>query len=61
MRVFIYDNREFPDPSPDMNVDEVRSTLAEFFGELASGAEVKESTRGEDTLYEFTRRVGTKG
>lgn len=59
-RVFIYDGREFPDPDPTLSVEEVKAMMADFFPELAN-AEVKEISRGEDTLYELVRRVGTKG
>jgi len=59
-RIFVYDGREFPDPDPKLSVDEVRQSMANFFPEL-SNAETKESRRGEDTVIEFKRRVGTKG
>ncbi|MYD36308.1 MAG: PRTRC system protein C [Dehalococcoidia bacterium] len=59
-RVFVYDDREFPDPDPEMTVDQVKGTLADFYGEIAN-ASVKETKRGDDTIYEFQRRVGTKG
>ena len=59
-RIFVYDGREFPDPDPSLSVDQVRSMMTDFFPELAN-AEVKESQRDEDTLYELVRRVGTKG
>ena len=59
-RIFIYDGKEYPDPAPDMEVDKVRQSWTEFFPEL-SNAETKESKRGEDTIYTFARRVGTKG
>ena len=59
-RIFVYDDREFPDPDPGMTVDEVKATLADFYGEVAN-ASVKETRRGGDTIYEFQRRVGTKG
>ena len=57
---FVYDDREFPDPDPEMSVDQVKATLADFYGEIAN-ASVKETKRGDDTVYEFQRRVGTKG
>ena len=60
VRVFIYDGREFPDPDPNLSVDEVKCMMADFFPELAN-AEVRESKRDDDTLYELVRRVGTKG
>ena len=59
-RTFVYDNREFPDPDPQMSVEQVKSTLADFYGEIAN-ASVKETRRGDDTVYELQRRVGTKG
>ena len=59
-RIFVYDDREFPDPDPEMSVDQVKSTLSDFYGEIAN-ASVKETKRGDDTIYEFQRRVGTKG
>jgi len=67
MRIFVYDGREFPDPDPNLKVDEVRQNMANFFPEL-SNAETKESKRpsmttpGEtDDIIEFKKRVGTKG
>ncbi|MBI4286313.1 MAG: PRTRC system protein C [Chloroflexi bacterium] len=59
-RVFVYDGREFPDPDPTLSAEEVRRMMTDFFPELAN-AEVREHQRGEDTLYELVRRVGTKG
>ncbi len=59
-RIFVYDDREFPDPDPEMSVDQVKATLSDFYGEIAN-ATVKETKRGDDTVYEFQRRVGTKG
>ncbi len=59
-RIFVYDGREFPDPDPNLSVEDVKKTMSDFFPELAN-AEVRESKRGEDTLHEFVRRVGTKG
>ena len=49
-----------PRPGPEMSVEQVKATLADFYGEIAN-ASVKETTRGEDTIFEFQRRVGTKG
>jgi hypothetical protein len=34
--------------------------LSDFFPELAN-ADTREERRGEDTLYTFARRIGTKG
>lgn len=59
-RIFVYNGTEYPDPDPKLTVDEVRRFMTTFFPEL-SNAETKESKRGEDTIYELKRRVGTKG
>ena len=59
-RVFIVDGREFPDPDPNLTVVQVRDQMASFFPELANATHT-ETTRGEDTVYEFQRQVGTKG
>ncbi len=59
-RVFVYDGREFPDPDPNMSVEEVRQSMVSFFPELAN-ADTKQSKRGDDDIVEFQKRVGTKG
>jgi PRTRC genetic system protein C len=59
-RIFVVDGREFPDPDPQLSVEEVRQQLSEFFPELAN-ADTREEQRGEDAHYVFTRRIGTKG
>ena len=59
-RIFVYDNRQFPDPDSRLSVEEVRRQFAEFFPELAN-AETREEKRGEDTVYTFSKRIGTKG
>ena len=59
-RIFVYDNREFPDPDTSMTIDEVKATLADFLPEIATSS-VKQSQRDGDTIIEFTKRAGTKG
>ncbi len=59
-RVFIVDEREIPDPDPNLTVAQVRDALASFFPELAT-ATFTEKTRGDDTIIDFQKRVGTKG
>jgi PRTRC genetic system protein C len=59
-RIFVYEQRQFPDPDPRMAVDDVRRQFAEFFPELAN-ADVREERRGDDVVYTFARRIGTKG
>jgi len=59
-RIFVYDAREFPDPDLRLSVEEVRRQLAEFFPELTN-ADTREEKRGDDTVYTFAKRIGTKG
>ena len=59
-RIFLYDGREFPDPDPQLSVEEVRQQLSVFFPEL-SNADTREERRGENTVYTFSKRIGTKG
>lgn len=59
-RIFLYDQREFPDPDPKLSVEEVRHQLTDFFPELAN-AETREEKRDDDTVYTFSKRIGTKG
>ena len=59
-RIFVYDDREFPDPDPKMSVDQVRQYLAAFMPELAN-AEAETSKRGTDDIIKFRRRTGVKG
>lgn len=59
-RHFVYDGRTFPDPDPAAAVEDVRRQLADYFPELAN-ADTREERRGEDTVYTFARRIGTKG
>lgn len=59
-RIFVYDGREFPDPDPSLDVEAVKKMMTDFFPELAN-ADTNQATRGEDTLYEFVKKVGVKG
>lgn len=59
-RVFVYDNREFPDPDPALSIDEVRQQMVEFFSELTN-ADQRSELRGDTQVVTFSRRIGTKG
>ena len=45
-RVFVYDDREFPDPDPNMTVGQVKGTLADFYGEIANASVKDDQGRG---------------
>ena len=59
-RIFVYDGRKLEDPDPEMTVEMVRDSYADFFGDLVNAA-YKEEQAGDDTVYTFQKRVGTKG
>ena len=59
-RIFVYDGREFPDPDAKMSPEQVRQNLSSLLPELAN-ADSRQSKRGEDDVYTFQKRVGTKG
>jgi len=35
-RIFVYDQREFPDPDPSLSIDQVKAMMTDFFPELAN-------------------------
>ena len=59
-RKFIVDGKEWPDPDPNLSVDQVRQMMTNFFPELVT-ADTSKHEQGGDEYYEFTRRTGTKG
>ena len=59
-RKFVYEDREFDDFDPNRTVEEIQQRMADHFPELAN-ASYKKTTRGADTIYTFSKRVGTKG
>ncbi len=60
-RIFVVDEREFPDPDPSLTPDQVRESLVPFFPELSNAEVVPAVKRGDDEIIELKRRVGTKG
>lgn len=60
-RIFVIDEREFPDPDPKLELDQVRQTFVPFFPDLANAEATGPAKRGDDEVYEFKRKVGTKG
>lgn len=59
-RIFIADNREFPDPDPGLSISEVQRILSDFLPELHN-AEVKEIDEDGRHYVQFIKKVGTKG
>ena len=59
-RIFIVDGTTYPDPGPEVTLDQFKQMMATFLPELAT-AEMTQETQGEDTIYRFKKRVGVKG
>jgi PRTRC genetic system protein C len=60
IRRFIVDGTEYPDPGENYSPDQFKEMMVGFLPELAN-AEMKTEKNGEDTIYRFAKRVGTKG
>lgn len=59
-RIFLADNREFPDPDPNLNVEEVRALMTDYMPELHN-AEIKQQEKDGINYVQFIKKVGTKG
>jgi PRTRC genetic system protein C len=59
-RKFIVDGTEYPDPDPGMTPEQFKDMMAGFLPEIAN-AEMTTEKQGDDTIYRFRKRVGTKG
>jgi len=59
-RIFIVDEREHPDPDPNLSIEQVRDMFADFYPDLANATHTI-TPRGEDQVVDFRRTVGTKG
>ncbi len=61
VRKFVYDGKAYDDPNPELSVDQVREHMANFYTELTTAETLPIRTEGDDQIYEFKRKVGTKG
>ncbi len=61
VRKFVYDGKAYDDPNSELSVDQVREHMANFFTELTTAETLPVRTEGEDQIFEFKRKVGTKG
>ena len=60
-RIFVYDDREFPDPDPEMSGRAGEGNSRRFLRRDRQRLGEGDQTAASDTIYEFQRRVGTKG
>ena len=59
-RKFIVDGTEYPDPGADVSPEQFKQMMVGFIPELVN-ADMTTEKVGEDTVYRFRKRVGTKG
>jgi hypothetical protein len=64
-RVFLIDNKEYPDPDPELPITGTRSVQAlyrDYFPGQLDNVDVTQKTRADGTVeVTFKRRIGTKG
>ncbi len=64
-RVFVIDNKEYPDPGPELPITGARSVQAmyrDYFPGQLDNVDVAQKTRADGTVeVTFKRRIGTKG
>lgn len=59
-RIFVVDGTQYPDPGPETTPEQFKQMMVTFLPELAN-ADMTTEKQGEDTIYRFKKRVGTKG
>lgn len=61
LREFYYNGRRFPDPGPELSVEQVRDLLTPTEPELATAQISGPEDRGDVLRYTFNRAIGSKG
>jgi PRTRC genetic system protein C len=59
-RKFIVDGTEYPDPGAEVTPEQFKEMMVGFIPEL-SNSDMATEKAGEDTIYRFKKRTGTKG
>ena len=59
-RIIVYDGREHEDPDPANTIEGIKDIMSTFYPDIAT-ATFKTEKRDSDTLYIFTKQLGTKG
>lgn len=60
-REFVYNGTKLTDPGPGMSVDEVKEIYTAQYPDLATATVEGPTDRNGVMVYEFKRKVGTKG
>jgi PRTRC genetic system protein C len=61
LREFHYNGVRFPDPGPDLTVEQVRDLLTPNFPEIATASVSGPEAAGTVLRYTFNRAIGSKG
>lgn len=61
VREFQYNGIRFPDPGPELSVDQIRDLLTPQFPEIATASVSGPEATGTALRYTFSRAIGTKG
>ena len=60
-REFSFAGLKFPDPNPQMTIEDVRGVLAMQYPEIATAAITGPEAVGDTMKYTFERAIGSKG
>ena len=60
-RQFSFQSLKFPDPNPQLSIEDVRGVLAMQYPELATAAITGPEVVGDTLRYTFERAIGSKG
>jgi PRTRC genetic system protein C len=61
LREFQYNGMRFPDPGPELTVDQVRDLLTPAYPEIATASVIGPEDTGAALRYTFSRAIGTNG
>ena len=60
-REFIFNGSRFPDPDPQMSIEQVRELLTPSYPEIATATVTGPEDTGTSLRYSFSRAIGSKG
>ncbi len=60
-RIFLFNNRKFPDPNPKAEPAQVRELLAITDPDITNASIEGPELKDGKAIYRFVRQVGTKG
>ena len=60
-RIFEFNGVRLPDISPTLSVEEIRTSYAQQFPDIATASVTGPEAVGDKLRYQFTRAIGSKG